>query len=63
MLFRSDVFTPGSAEPCGEVVTAALSPEGGAHVLYESQIVSAVQARLADGRSLAPVELPYALAL
>ena len=59
----TDVFAPGSAEPCGEVVTAALSPEGGAHVLYESQIVSAEQARLADGRPLAPVELPYALAL
>ncbi len=55
----SDVLAIGAAEACGEVVTAAPSPAGGAHVLFESQIAAAASASLPDGRALGLVQLPY----
>jgi len=55
----SDVLAPSATEPCGEVVTSAPSPQGGSHLLFESQIALAPQACLADGRSLTLLDLPY----
>jgi hypothetical protein len=42
------------------VVLAAPSPAGGTSVLFESQIAAADSARLADGRALRRLDLPYA---
>lgn len=56
----TDVLGPDGTEPCGEVVLAAPSPAGGAGVLFESQIAAADSARLADGRALLRLDLPYA---
>ena len=56
----TDVLGPEGAEPCGEVVLAAPSPAGGTSVLFESQIAAADSARLADGRALRRLDLPYA---
>lgn len=55
----SDVLAPSATEPCGEVVTSAPSPQGGSHLLFESQIALAPQACLADGRLLTLLDLPY----
>jgi len=55
----SDVLAPSATEPCGEVVMSAPSPQGGSHLLFESQITLAPQACLADGRSLTLLGLPY----
>ncbi len=57
----TDVLGPEGTEPCGEVVLSAPSPAGGASVLYESQIAVADAARLADGRALHRLDLPYEL--
>ena len=55
----SDVLAPSATEPCGEVVMSAPSPQGGSHLLFEAQIALAPQARLADGRPLTLLDLPY----
>ena len=57
----TDVLGPDGTEPCGEVVLSAPSPAGGARVLFESQIAAADVARLADGRALHRLDLPYEL--
>lgn len=57
----TDVLGPEGTEPCGEVVLSAPSPSGGASVLFESQIAAADAARLADGRALRRLDLPYEL--
>ena len=57
----TDVLGPEGTEPCGEVVLSAPSPSGGASVLFESQIAAADAARLADGRALHRLDLPYEL--
>lgn len=56
-----DVFEAGASEPCGQVVLSAPAPGGGAALLFESQIGSAPEARLADGRALQLLALPYTL--
>lgn len=56
-----DVFEGTASEPCGQVVMSAPAPGGGAALLFESQIGSASRARVADGRALQLLELPYGL--
>lgn len=55
----TDVFGSEGAEPIGELVMAAPTPSGRICLLFESQIAAAQSARLADGRALTILPLPY----
>ncbi len=61
----TDLLSSDSVEPAGVVVSSARATDGRQVLLYEASIDAALAGglRLADGRAIHPLDLPYPLAL